>query len=632
MFSTVGLFKGIACPDGTGCTLLNCLFDHAVVADGKSSSTKAATRLQPRSISPPSKRRKLSTGTSVPNAVQTAALVSSTDRTLHTRGTFLPPEQPTAHTKSTSDALHDVANSSASLITKTKTTDNVESTTATLTSPVEPPVVSRRVASNISSRVPPAHQPELPKKPEILTPRTVTHQPVPFARRDKCLKVIHTTLTAANEKLAKSFPKKPEMRLSLQQLILQARNDEEFVAMNTTNPDAYTSGMAAKLAIYKGMTPIKWVVFIESNWHVSPPKSTNTIQKPRPSTGLTPRKEVAFLSHIRTPLAGLEQFGYTLTPPTQTQINEAVSTVKALANWEVCDRCSTRFQVYPGRNEQGELASSGICRYHWARSTFKKATAEDIYPCCGLPTHRDGCVAAKSHVFKTTDKGRLAAILQFATTPEQPDNKPRQPVAFDCEMVYTTMGMELCRVTAISWPDKKSLLDVLVRPYGEILDFNTRFSGITADLYNNAPNYDPSSSSDHGTLRKVSSPEAARRLMFDLLTPSTPLIGHAIDNDLNTCRMIHPFIIDTVILYPHPKGLPIRYKLRDLAARYLQRDIQISGAHGHDSLEDSEATGDLVLVKISEEWRNIRAEGWTWEGDVLTEPRAGRPGVPIEQI
>lgn len=52
-----------------------------------------------------------------------------------------------------------------------------------------------------------------------------------------------------------------------------------------------------------------------------------------------------------------------------------------------------------------------------------------------------------------------------------------------------------------------------------------------------------------------------------LLTPSALLVGHSLENDLNAMRMLHGRILDTVALYPHPKGLPSRCALRHLAAK-----------------------------------------------------------------
>jgi hypothetical protein len=118
----------------------------------------------------------------------------------------------------------------------------------------------------------------------------------------------------------------------------------------------------------------------------------------------------------------------------------------------------------------------------------------------------------------------------------------------------------------------------------------------------------------------VDSPQKARELLCSFLTPKTPLIGHAIDNDLNATRLCHPSIIDTVLLWPHPKGLPLRFGLKMLSSNYLGRSIQTGGDRGHDSLEDAQATGDLVRVKIGERWRVLQSTGWRIKYGQLVPP------------
>ena len=76
-------------------------------------------------------------------------------------------------------------------------------------------------------------------------------------------------------------------------------------------------------------------------------------------------------------------------------------------------------------------------------------------------------------------------------------------------------------------------------------------------------------------------------------------------------------IIDTVLLYPHPRGLPLRYGLKHLAKLYLDRDIQMGGNRGHDSKEDALATGDLVRFKVAEKAKILKRAGWTMKAGVL---------------
>lgn len=194
---------------------------------------------------------------------------------------------------------------------------------------------------------------------------------------------------------------------------------------------------------------------------------------------------------------------------------------------------------------------------------------------------------------------------------------------------YTTLGMELIRLTATSWPDGDELLDVLVRPLGEILDLNSRFSGVWPEHYNNAIPYDSAPSDETSSeaveasesrLRLVKSPAIARDLLFQHLSPKTPLIAHAAENDLNATRIIHPSLIDTVLLYPHPRGLPIRHGLKMLMKRHLDKNIQMGGAQGHDSKEDARAAGELVRLKVAEMWKSMMREGWSVRDGVFFPP------------
>ena len=221
----------------------------------------------------------------------------------------------------------------------------------------------------------------------------------------------------------------------------------------------------------------------------------------------------------------------------------------------------------------------------------------------------------KSHVFKVTDAKRLAAIMPFVQTPENPARLSGEAVAFDCEIGYTTFGLELIRLTAIAWPTGNHLVDVLVRPLGEVLDFNSRFSGVWPEDYaealeasrlKSAGQKPKPSGAAKVPLDIVESPAEARALLFKYISPTTPLIGHALENDLKAMRIIHPCIVDTVALFPHGQGLPKRNSLKMLSSMILDRDIQ-SDFRGHDSHQDARAAGDLVRMKIKEMVRKCRA-------------------------
>ena len=112
----------------------------------------------------------------------------------------------------------------------------------------------------------------------------------------------------------------------------------------------------------------------------------------------------------------------------------------------------------------------------------------------------------------------------------------------------------------------------------------------------------------------------ARTLLLEHLTSPTPLIGHALENDLLAARLVHGTVVDTVLLFPHPRGLPVRHGLRALVERHLHVQIQPAGAQGHDSKEDARAAGDLVRFKLAERWREMQRAGWTLEKGVFYAP------------
>lgn len=62
-------------------------------------------------------------------------------------------------------------------------------------------------------------------------------------------------------------------------------------------------------------------------------------------------------------------------------------------------------------------------------------------------------------------------------------------------------------------------------------------------------------------------------------------------------KIRHDMVIDTAVLYRHPKGRSYKTALRVLTRRFLSREIQDSG-NGHDSVEDARATMELALLKF----------------------------------
>lgn len=625
MFAPLGLFKNTPCPRGDECALLTCIFSHgpAVPVD-QSRDVQQSTALDQPSDRPALKKVKVER---IPEANSQNTKPPST-----TAEVKLQPELSSNTAKGSQQNQNTVALQSASRAV----------------SPPPTRVQGQKAGPGSAPKTASVQAPPQPRQApkESLNPRMLPKAPAAHNVRSAILNKLHGAICSQNNKMAKNAEgSEKHLVLSPNELVTMALDEEVKVAKE--NPSIYSNIVKLRIVKLSKLSQEDWVKEVKAHlnsryYHI---ESTEP-QGPKPfTTGLSANEEIAILSQLVTPLDGLEKFGYVTREPSKEEVEQARKGVLESKGWEKCDRCGGRFQVFPGRREDGSLTTGGQCTYHPGKPIYppRKKTdhmtgpREVYYSCCNetLGTS-SGCTKGETHVFKVSEAKRLASILQFEKTPEQPDKRPQQPVCFDCEMGYTTQGLELIRLTAVSWPEGKELLDVLVKPIGEILDLNSRFSGIFPEHYATAIPYgaeapDTPAAEDgeiHRTrLQVVESPAAARDLLFQHLHPETPLIGHAIDNDLNACRVIHPTIIDTVLLYPHPGGLPIRTSLKVLSRKHLDRDIQTGGSQGHDSKEDSVATGDLVRVKALETWQRLKGKGWTIQDGSLVAP----PGTEYTQ-
>lgn len=211
------------------------------------------------------------------------------------------------------------------------------------------------------------------------------------------------------------------------------------------------------------------------------------------------------------------------------------------------------------------------------------------YSCCSEPIGQSsGCMSIPHHTYADKTPNVLQAAIAFKPSVDYTTSQTLAAAGVDCEMSYTSLGMELVRVTIVNFEDNKIVLDRVVKPIGELWDANTKFSGITAEDIS------------HGIVSETGETvpsidfETSRVAISKFVNKDTILIGHGLENDLNAMRLIHHKVVDTSILYPvfNPT---YKSSLKDLTFKYLSRAIQ---GGEHDSAEDAIASMDIVKHNI----------------------------------
>ncbi|XP_054578293.1 RNA exonuclease 1 homolog [Eptesicus fuscus] len=316
-----------------------------------------------------------------------------------------------------------------------------------------------------------------------------------------------------------------------------------------------------------------------------------SLQRPDSPRGEDPGKGAALYQRLKEHLltqAQLKELGYPFPHP-ETPGGAVLFTNQEKPPQDpsrrLCCRCGTQYLVAPS----GRCVRQEACHYHWGRLRPTPAAGrwEVQYTCCSAAIGSPGCQVAQQHV----RDGRQEDLQGFVQTSAKDLPPGAHPgiYALDCEMSYTTAGLELTRVTVVDSAGSV-VFDTFVRPQRDIVDYNTRFSGVTAA---------------HLARTSVSLRDV-QAVLLTLLHADTILIGHSLHSDLLALKLIHSTVLDTSVLFPHRLGLPYRRSLRSLAAHYLGRVIQ-DGVHGHSSSEDASACLHLVIWKIGRDAETQRS-------------------------
>ncbi|XP_038156441.1 RNA exonuclease 1 homolog [Cyprinodon tularosa] len=243
----------------------------------------------------------------------------------------------------------------------------------------------------------------------------------------------------------------------------------------------------------------------------------------------------------------------------------------------ICCRCGATYAV----NQTGKHLRKEECNYHYGKGVTNRVPGgvETRYSCCQGVMGAPGCQMFKLHVHDF-----LSLDGFVSTAPRCPSDMSCPGVySLDCEMCYTVQGLELSRVTVIN-SNLQVVYDTFVRPDNEVVDYNTRFSGISEeDVKGN-----------HPSLREV------QETLLSFITADTILVGHGLETDLCLLKLLHGLVVDTSVVFPHRLGPPNKLSLNSLTAEYLRRIIQESVC-GHNTEEDASACMELMQWKMKED-------------------------------
>ena len=143
------------------------------------------------------------------------------------------------------------------------------------------------------------------------------------------------------------------------------------------------------------------------------------------------------------------------------------------------------------------------------------------WTCCQGDPHSTGCQVHHCHVTDVLDYNDMRGFV--STLPRaEPADGDHGIYALDCEMCNTTAGNELTRVTVLDI-DGKTVYETLVDPGKEIIDYNTRFSGITAEDLEGVTT----------TIRDV------QACLLSMFSDKTILIGHSLESDFKALKVLN---------------------------------------------------------------------------------------------
>lgn len=251
------------------------------------------------------------------------------------------------------------------------------------------------------------------------------------------------------------------------------------------------------------------------------------------------------------------------------------------SSMRICVHCSKNYFV----DESGFPLEENDCYYHWGKLRKVRVCGgySEIYICCGAEVGSEPCSSGRYHVCNLYNDDFLEGFVSTRPMKSNLSLERAGIYAIDCEMCYTTKGLALTRCTLVDI-NGKTVYDKIVLPDEPILDYCTRFSGMTETMMKSA---------------KLKLKDVQRDLL-KLVNEKTILVGHSLENDLKALRLFHKTLVDTSVVFPHQMGLPYKNSLKRIVKDILNISIQDKES-GHDSFEDANACMQIMLWKIKED-------------------------------
>ncbi|PSN57853.1 hypothetical protein C0J52_05651 [Blattella germanica] len=136
----------------------------------------------------------------------------------------------------------------------------------------------------------------------------------------------------------------------------------------------------------------------------------------------------------------------------------------------VCCRCGELYHI----DQKGFQTQEEFCVYHWGRlhTVREKGQIYQRYSCCQTNAEL-GCSLSNVHVHDFYNYQQMTGFVTTLPLDREPADGSYGVYALDCEMCYTTGGVELIRVTVVD-VQLNTVYESMVKPQNPILDLNTR--------------------------------------------------------------------------------------------------------------------------------------------------------------